>query len=193
MKPSRRHPLSKPTRPPPPPLNVRQALTSSERESLAQKMQEAYHWTEEPRPHQLIGVLAQIEGVDTIIQAPTGSGKTAIAAGPHLWLPGMITLMICPLLALEDEMVKTFQTDFGLKATAINGQNGALSGDKVKVRLLSSETCRHRSHFLLEMSGYPVGHVPDCFNLTRDGSVSDICQSSPSQPHVRSQDPLCVC
>lgn len=70
-------------------------------------MRAQYGWPSDPRPFQLEGVRAQIEGTDMIIQASTGAGKTAIAAGPYLWhtTKGKITIMVCPLLALEDEMV----------------------------------------------------------------------------------------
>ena len=86
---------------------ARPKLTEAQLKSLAQKMQARFHWDEEPRFFQLEGVHAQLEGVDAIIQAPTGSGKTAIAAGPYVWSgnEGKCTLMICPLLALENEMV----------------------------------------------------------------------------------------
>ncbi|KAI0723618.1 P-loop containing nucleoside triphosphate hydrolase protein [Earliella scabrosa] len=69
-----------------------------------------------------------------IIQAPTGSGKTAVAAGPHVWptSAGKTTLMVCPLLSLETEMVDTFRDDFGLKAVAINSAGGKLTTTLVK-------------------------------------------------------------
>ncbi|KAI0349083.1 P-loop containing nucleoside triphosphate hydrolase protein [Trametes cingulata] len=92
-------------------------------------MREAFRWDADPKDFQLAAVQAQIEGVDMIVQAPTGSGKTALAAGPHLW-PGnenKFTLMVCPLLSLEEEMVHTFDTEFGLKAIALNSSNGACS------------------------------------------------------------------
>ncbi|KAI0365875.1 P-loop containing nucleoside triphosphate hydrolase protein [Pilatotrama ljubarskyi] len=92
-------------------------------------MREAFRWDADPKDFQLAAVQAQIEGVDMIVQAPTGSGKTALAAGPHLW-PGnenKFTLMVCPLLSLEEEMVDTFDTEFGLKAIALNSSNGACS------------------------------------------------------------------
>lgn len=105
-------------------------------------MQDAYGWTDDPRPFQLAGVQAQLEGTDLIIQAPTGSGKTAVAAGPHLWpsSKGKITIMVSPLLALEEEMVQTFQTQFKLKAVAIHGRNGGCTPDVAKVRKLRSIT-----------------------------------------------------
>lgn len=116
-------------------------------------MRSAYKWDTDPKDFQLAAVKAQIEGVDMIVQAPTGSGKTALAAGPHLW-PGnekKFTLMVCPLLSLEEEMVgylddnvcilvndlasqvQTFNTEFGLKAVALNSSNGACSPLVIKV------------------------------------------------------------
>ncbi len=89
---------------PPPP---RTPLTKEQLNSLAKAMQERFKWDSPPKDFQLDAVQAQLEGVDMILQAPTGSGKTAIAAGPHLF-PGneqKFTLMVCPLLSLEEEMV----------------------------------------------------------------------------------------
>ena len=60
-------------------------LTDIQIKSLAQKMQTQFKWDEEPCFFQLEGVQAQLEGVDAIIQAPTRSGKTAIAVGPYVW------------------------------------------------------------------------------------------------------------
>lgn len=93
-------PQSQETRPPLSPEDVRQ---------LAQRMRETYGWSEDPRPFQLAAVQAQLEGQDMIIQAATGAGKTAIAAGPHLWesSKGKLTIVVSPLLVLEEEMVKT--------------------------------------------------------------------------------------
>ncbi len=71
----------------------------------AWKMRLKYGWNLNPKGFQLAGVQAQLEGIDMIIQAATGSGKTAIAAGPHLWIEGKQSIMVCPLMTLEDEMV----------------------------------------------------------------------------------------
>lgn len=70
-------------------------------------MKDAYGWDEGPRSFQLAGVQAQLEGRDITIQAPTGAGKTAIAAGPHLspMSEGKLTIVVSPLMALQDEMV----------------------------------------------------------------------------------------
>ncbi len=82
-------------------------LTPAKLKDLALKMRNKFKWGDDPRPFQLQAVQYQLEAIDTIIQAPTGSGKTAIAAGPHVWLSshGKISIMVSPLLALEEEMV----------------------------------------------------------------------------------------
>ncbi|PSR79153.1 hypothetical protein PHLCEN_2v7124 [Hermanssonia centrifuga] len=83
----------------------RRRLTQKEVGCLTLRMRTEYGWKADPKPFQLAGVQAQLEGVDMIIQASTGAGKTAIAAGPHLWKQGMVSIMVCPLMTLEDEMV----------------------------------------------------------------------------------------
>ena len=115
----------------------RPQLTQEDINTLAHKLRETCKWDNDPRPFQLEGIKAQIEGVDTIIHASTGAGKTAIAAGPHLhsFSTGKCTIMVEPLLQLQEEMVKTFSTEFELKAIAINSKNGALS--PLLIRVLS--------------------------------------------------------
>ncbi|EMD42076.1 hypothetical protein CERSUDRAFT_62036 [Gelatoporia subvermispora B] len=103
----------------------------------------------------MAGIKAQLEGSDAIIQAATGSGKTAIAAGPHLWdgVKGRITIMVCPLLALEEEMVNTFRDEFGLSVVALNSTNGACSplvisrilGGEYHIILVSPEMLQSRT------------------------------------------------
>ncbi|EJF62115.1 P-loop containing nucleoside triphosphate hydrolase protein, partial [Dichomitus squalens LYAD-421 SS1] len=113
----------------------RPRLTQDQLDNLAAKMRMTYGWDSDPKPFQLEAVKAQLEGVDMIVQAPTGAGKTAIAAGPHLWRGSeqTFTIMVCPLLSLEEEMVrKTFATDFHLKAIALNSGNGGCSPRKIK-------------------------------------------------------------
>ncbi|KAK7678923.1 hypothetical protein QCA50_018063 [Cerrena zonata] len=106
----------------------RSRLTQDDIDCLALRLKETCQWDTEPRPFQLEGIKAQLEGVDAIIQASTGSGKTATAAGPHLhdFALGKYTIMVEPLLQLQGEMVKAFDTEFKLNAIAINSKNGAL-------------------------------------------------------------------
>lgn len=88
----------------------RRPLTPEERDILSSQMRTSFNWENDPRPFQLEAVCAQLEEKDMILQAPTGSGKTAIAAGPHLWptSKGKMTIMVSPLLALEEEMVREY-------------------------------------------------------------------------------------
>ncbi len=91
-----------------PASQARLQLSADDIQKIASKMRTKFGWDNDPRPFQLDAVQAQLEGTDIIIQAPTGSGKTAIAAGPHLWYSveqKKVTIMVCPLLALEEEMV----------------------------------------------------------------------------------------
>ena len=64
-------------------------------------------WKDGARPFQLSAIVAQVRGIDVLLQAATGSGKTGIAAAPHL-LPsseGKVTLFVSPLLVLQEEQV----------------------------------------------------------------------------------------
>ncbi|KAI0041358.1 P-loop containing nucleoside triphosphate hydrolase protein, partial [Auriscalpium vulgare] len=91
-------------------------------------------WTAGAKPFQLEGIAAQVLQRDTIIHAATGAGKTGIIAGPHL-LPsskGKVTLVVSPLIALQDEQVATFKDEFGMAAIAINSSHGGCTIDKLK-------------------------------------------------------------
>ncbi|PIL28977.1 transporter [Ganoderma sinense ZZ0214-1] len=137
------------------PSSPRPRLSPEQLQELSAKMAEAYGWA--PKDFQLRAVQAQLEGQDIIVQAPTGSGKTALAAGPHLWEwpegEKRFTLMVCPLLSLEEEMVRTFELDFGLKAVALNSKNGACSPIRIReilemkyqIILLSPEMLQSRT------------------------------------------------
>lgn len=105
-----------------PVLQKHSQLTPVDIQSLASKLRSQFNWDNDPRPFQLDAIKAQLEGTDIIIQAPTGSGKTAIAAGPHVWYTAdqkKISIMVCPLLALEEEMVWRFPLSSYLALTHI--------------------------------------------------------------------------
>jgi superfamily II DNA helicase RecQ len=64
-------------------------------------------WQDGARPFQMECMRAQVLHQDVLLHAATGSGKTGVAAGPHL-LPssnGKVTLFVSPLLSLHDEQV----------------------------------------------------------------------------------------
>lgn len=92
-------------------VSSRPVLLEDDIGKLTHLFEDAYGWS--PRTFQISGIQAQLEGVDTILQAPTGAGKTAIVAGAHLWPQDehKVMLMVSPLLSLEDEMVRTKVND----------------------------------------------------------------------------------
>ncbi|KAJ3541715.1 hypothetical protein NM688_g6047 [Phlebia brevispora] len=140
----------------PVPNNIqRQPLSTQELQDLTAAMQREYGWDSEPRPFQIAGVKAQLEGNDLIIQAATGAGKTAVVAGPHLSprAKGKISIMVVPLLALQSEMVQTFETEFKLKAVAINSTHGIFTPGLVQSREFVKRVLRKRrfSHNVLSM------------------------------------------
>ncbi|KAH9842930.1 P-loop containing nucleoside triphosphate hydrolase protein [Rhodofomes roseus] len=122
----RQRPLQRPSGPKSTPFQ-REPLSQEDVSTLSKLVQDNYGWA--PQSFQLTGIQSQLEGVDAMIQAPTGAGKTAIVAGAHLWPHDepKVTIMVSPLLSLEDEMVKTFKDQFNLDAVAVNSQNGACS------------------------------------------------------------------
>ncbi|EDR00269.1 uncharacterized protein LACBIDRAFT_314468 [Laccaria bicolor S238N-H82] len=99
-------------------------------------------WGKGPQAFQLAGMRAQALSQDVLLHAATGAGKMGIAAGPHL-LPsstGKVTLMVSPLLSLQEEQVITFQEEFKLKAVAINSNNGGCTKDVMEVGFAFSDT-----------------------------------------------------
>ncbi|KAI0061981.1 P-loop containing nucleoside triphosphate hydrolase protein [Artomyces pyxidatus] len=88
----------------------------------------------EPRDFQVEMVKAQEERRDALCQAATGSGKTAIAAGPYALEKnrGRVTFMVSPLIGLQNEMVGTFREDFNLAAVAVNSAHGGCTTDVLR-------------------------------------------------------------
>jgi superfamily II RNA helicase len=86
---------------------MRDKMSSEQISQLHEAMQNMLGGRE-PRDFQIEMVQAQEEGQDTLCHAATGSGKTAIAAGPYALAKnqGHITFMVSPLIGLQNEMVR---------------------------------------------------------------------------------------
>ncbi|KLO06253.1 P-loop containing nucleoside triphosphate hydrolase protein, partial [Schizopora paradoxa] len=82
-----------------------------------------------PRDFQMEMIFAQEEGRDAMCHAATGLGKTLIAAAPFALEKNrtQVTIMVSPLIALQNEMVETFKTAYGVSAIAINSSHGGCS------------------------------------------------------------------
>lgn len=74
---------------------------------LGQRIQHHFKWKHTPKEFQLKAIKSQLLRKDVLIHAGTGSGKTFVAAGPHAHegTTGMVTFMVSPLIALQDEQV----------------------------------------------------------------------------------------
>ncbi|KII92674.1 hypothetical protein PLICRDRAFT_172734 [Plicaturopsis crispa FD-325 SS-3] len=73
-----------------------------------------------PRDFQLKAAMPCLRGVDSVVVAGTGTGKTLIAAIPLLLHPETISIMISPLKRLQSSHVKSY-AKLGVRAAAING------------------------------------------------------------------------
>ncbi|KAJ6451326.1 P-loop containing nucleoside triphosphate hydrolase protein [Mycena sanguinolenta] len=120
-------------------LNKHLPLTKTELRGLEDDIKAKFQWEHTVKAHQLEAIIGQLQMRDVLVHAGTGSGKTAIAAGPHAHASskGKVTLMISPLIALHDEQVDTFREEFKLKAIAVNSSNGGCKIEVLKVRPLS--------------------------------------------------------
>ena len=90
------------------PFAVTLAALEKELEQLPSLIKQKFKkWTNGACDFWLACMRAQILKKDILLQAATGSGKTGIAAGPHLLSlsKGKVTLVISPLLVLEEEQV----------------------------------------------------------------------------------------
>lgn len=59
-----------------------------------------------PRSFQLDAAVSIVQKRDTLLNAPTGSGKTIVLVMPLLLYPGKVTMIISPLHALQEEQCK---------------------------------------------------------------------------------------
>lgn len=78
-----------------------------ELEGLKEKIQQRWGWMHPLCEEQMTAIEAQLQCKDMLVHAATGFGKTAIAAGPHVHekCQGHITLMVSPLIALQEDQV----------------------------------------------------------------------------------------
>ncbi|KDQ53823.1 hypothetical protein JAAARDRAFT_61170 [Jaapia argillacea MUCL 33604] len=84
---------------------------------------------------QACAVKEQLCRKDVLVHAGTGSSTTTIAAGPHLHpeSKGKVTLIVSPLIALHDEQVDIYQTEFKLTATTVNSSHGRCNRETLDV------------------------------------------------------------
>ncbi|KAF9556357.1 P-loop containing nucleoside triphosphate hydrolase protein, partial [Agrocybe pediades] len=111
-------------------------MKEEELEGLEDRIKEKFKWKHSPRDFQLQAIKLQLLRKDVLVHAGTGSGKTMIAAGPHAMTEPskkMVTFMVSPLIALQEEQAKTFQDEFGLSAKAVNSLNDGCTAEIMDV------------------------------------------------------------
>ncbi|CEL58891.1 hypothetical protein RSOLAG1IB_12217 [Rhizoctonia solani AG-1 IB] len=103
----------------------------------------------EARPFQLDAALATINGKDVIVHAGTGSGKTLIFAAPHFVRPNRVSIIISPLILLQQDQRERMEK-LKLEAIAINKevhikpeQWGRLERGEYQIVLMSPEMALH--------------------------------------------------
>ena len=87
---------------------VWEALKAKDLKGLSDKIKLKFQWTTNtPKDFQIMGIEAQLKRQDVLVHARTGTGKTLIAAGPHAHerMAGKVTIMISPLIGLQEEQV----------------------------------------------------------------------------------------
>ncbi|KAG8730627.1 hypothetical protein FRC12_020149 [Ceratobasidium sp. 428] len=62
---------------------------------------------------------AVLDGLDVVLHAGTGSGKTLIFTTPHFLLKNKVSIVISPLILLQQDQQERMRK-LGLKAVAIN-------------------------------------------------------------------------
>ncbi|KAB5587900.1 hypothetical protein CTheo_8658 [Ceratobasidium theobromae] len=117
-------------------VNLHDILTPALRErykDLGETMCRHFGW-EKAHQFQIDGTMLQLAGYDGIVHVATGRGKTAIVAGPYVYEENLrkTTIMVCPLIALQEEMKVTFERKHGLSAIIINSGIGNGSTEILK-------------------------------------------------------------
>jgi ATP-dependent DNA helicase RecQ len=85
---------------------------------LQQVAAETFGW-DALHPEQLAAMEPLMEGHDVLAVLPTGAGKSAIYQVPALLLPGP-TLVVSPLLALQEDQVDGIESSEAPEAVAVN-------------------------------------------------------------------------
>ena len=91
---------------------------SEHEKKLQQVAADAFGW-HELRPDQLAAMEYAMQGRDVLAVLPTGAGKSAIYQVPALLIPGP-TLVVSPLLALQQDQLDGIDTANAPEAVAVN-------------------------------------------------------------------------
>jgi ATP-dependent DNA helicase RecQ len=100
----------------------------SRRADLERVADRVFGW-KQLRPAQLDAMQAVLAGRDVLAVMPTGSGKSAIYQVPAILIDG-VTLVISPLIALQQDQIAQLDHVAAPEAVAINSRQGAADIDR---------------------------------------------------------------
>ncbi|KAG9123823.1 hypothetical protein FRC07_013843 [Ceratobasidium sp. 392] len=133
--------------------NILTPAVRNKYKNLAPLICKKFGW-ESVHQFQIDGTLLQLLRRDTIVHVGTGRGKTAVAAGPFVLAENAqkLSIVVSPLVALQEEMKETFKNTFKLRAIVINSNTTSSLSDilldiksgGVQIILISPETLLSR-------------------------------------------------
>ncbi|KZV84819.1 P-loop containing nucleoside triphosphate hydrolase protein, partial [Exidia glandulosa HHB12029] len=122
-------------------------ISEEDKAKIGELMRKYCNWSDDAQPMQQESIVAQVDAEDVILHAPTGSGKTAVVAGPYVFPEnkGRVTIFVSPLIALQEEMVTTFKEEYKLEAVAVNSSRKA----SLKQTMRVSDICEGKYSVVL--------------------------------------------
>jgi len=107
--------------------------------AIAQAARDVFGWAS-LREGQLEAVRAPVSGRDVLAVMPTGYGKSAVyqLAGTLL---GGVTVVVSPLIALQDDQVRSLRGMHGRVAVAINSAQSESENDRAWSEVEGGESC----------------------------------------------------
>ncbi|KAJ7067778.1 P-loop containing nucleoside triphosphate hydrolase protein, partial [Mycena amicta] len=148
-----------------PPRQPRAPLEPSDVVDIGTLCTRKWGWEGTLKDGQLDAIRAQLQGRDVLVHAATGYGKTCIAAGPHAHpkAAGLVTIMVSPLIALQNEMVDAFRDEYKLTAIAVNSSHGGCTPGVLDVR----NTRQLFAHGLTSLGSYQIVLISPELLLTK--------------------------
>ena len=108
-------------------MSVNSSSTSDPRDRLEDAARRVFGW-ETLHPEQLDAMVPLLDGRDVLAVLATGYGKSAIYQIPSLLLPG-VTVIVSPLIALQNDQIAFLDSTSAPKAMAINSKQRAAENE----------------------------------------------------------------
>lgn len=134
--------------------NAQPDFTSKTSQEIIDLVQQIYGFS--PRPYQIKSLRSlQVDRRDTILYAPTGTGKSLITQVYPLLDPGWV-LCIVPLTRLGDEQVAKITSLSGLRGFLLHDKSNTAEQRAMLRDALTTGQCTHRESPILRLSALPT-------------------------------------